>query len=544
MLVNPVDSLCLAAGNAVQRQGQGSSQAPAGLFQLQPGPVLAPSGVQPSVPSAIARMADAPNPFAALVVGTSAEPPPFAKPMLSGVSAMAGSSTLAPISPRQQAVGSAPAAVAFGSGTVAPAIPNPFARLATSVHAGPLTSAPVSISGSQQAPVPAGAGCSVPDSSTPTSTQAPSPAPAPSTVKAAVKPAAATEGDITASTSAPFHYTTSTPFSTIFPASIFAATASVPSPQGVSQLSNAQASASAMFASASMQHAAVTMRAMVPAKVHVSPTPAAPVPLQSFQVTGASALSAPSGPKAASLSLLPVAAATAAMSAPVPAAAAANMPPASVAAAKPATASVSAAVPAAAASLRPLSAAAAVPAAVANLPPTSVAAAVPAATATLPSQSVAAFAPAVTANLAPLLVAAAVPGAPASLPTPTVTAAVPAAVLAAMPAATGCNRPASKRKWDVMAQPQPDAGTTPAAALQAVASGLAAGSLPVPPLSLVSTAAPPAQSGREPLQSGPFASSSGAAGLVSLPIPGKDPSSLTGMVYARPQVMIAASQQV
>lgn len=464
-----IGCLCLAVGAAVQRQAQDWGAAPVGLLQLHPSPAMAPSRAQPFMHSAD-RMADAANPFVASLL-----PPSSAKPMLSGLSALAGGSTLAPTSPRQQAVGSAAAppelaSVAEGSASVVLALPNPFDGHATPspVRAGHSTAAPVS--DVQQVPFASEVGSdSVTGSLALTPARTRTPASASTIVMPAVTHAA--HEDIpaaAATTAAPVHSSNSM----IPSASTIAAT--VTNAQVALQVSKAINAR----ASASMSTEPAALHADVAAKPLVASAPAPPVELQGVNATGTSALSAPSVPEAASLCPSPVAATPAVGPAPMPAAAAATDIPLASVAAMPAKASVPAFAPPA----------------TANLPTPSAAAAVPAASACLPTVSATASAPAPTANLPPHSVAAA----------------EPATVLAAVPAALTSNRPASKRKWDVMAQPQPDAGTATTAAPHAVAVGTADGSRPLPLVSMLPTDAP-----------GSAANNSAAAGHVQLPNPGE-----------------------
>ena len=522
----------------MQEQGPGQSTAPAPLLQLQlqSASPVGPTKAQPSIPSAIARMADAPNPFRALVTH---EQPPAAKPMFSGLNAVvnpfrspassppglqphtatagastsatasdapnssvalaldtAGPSTAAPISSSQQALAStAPGGGASASPSV---VGNPFARM-TSAGAGNSTAAHVGPN--QQVPALAGMGSSVPGNSTPT----PTPTPATTPVVGAVASPVVRQHDkvASASTAAAAHGQCNIAVSTT-PAALATA-------QEASRISNpAQAETATASTSAALPSlASAAVPSAATATLQMVSTPASPPGVQSFKPLGASAPSASSVPSAATVPLasitasvptsaadLPTTSATAAM--PV-----ANLPPAPRAAA----------VPAAAANLPTASTAAAVSAAVASRTPALIAAAMPAAAANLPRASTAAAGPAT--SVLPALTATAVPAAPVSL--------TQASTSAAVPAAAAGSRSASKRKWDVMAQLQPDAATdvaATAAAPHAVASGIADGGLPPPSVPLLPTGFS-IQSRQDTLVTGTqLPISSGAAGAVQFPIPG------------------------
>ena len=533
----------LTSGSAVQWQEQGPSQdgapAPPGQLQLQSASPVHPTGAQPSLPSAIARMADAPNPFQALV---TAEQPSAAKPMFAGLNAIvnpfqspssspprpqshtataglgasapasdapnssvmhplvnADTSRVAPITLFQQAPASASLAVAGGASASASHVQNPVAAIPALVGAGSCTAAPVSTS--QQGSVSAATGSSIPGSSTPACTPAATP------VISTVALPVVGQND----TAAPTSMAAAAHSKGSMSVSMAPATAQESSRTSASAQAEV-ATASAAAALPSLASAAVPSAAA--ANLQRVSFPAAPLGLQDLNPSGTSASLAPSAPLAAVLPLTSVTAS-------VPATAA-NLP----------TTSFTATVPAAAANLPPLSTAAA-GTAVANLAPASTAAVVPAASANPPPASAAAAGPAT--NPPPVSAAAAGPATnlPASLTTAVVPTA-PASLLlhstaAAVPAAAAGSRPASKRKWDVMVQPQPDGATATsaaaAAASHAVASGIAAGGLPPPPGSLLPTGSI-IQSSHGSLVTGtqPLASST-----IQLPIPGPPPDGLAAV---------------
>ena len=502
----------------MQRQGQapGQDSAPAQpvQLQLQSAPPVDPTVAQLSMPPAAARMADAPNPFRAVV---TAEQPPAAKPMFSGLNAVvnpfrppssspprpqphtataspgasppashapsssvalalvnAEPSRAAPITSRQPASAFASSAAVVGGPFVSVSpVQNPFAAIAAPalVAAGRCTAAPVSRS--QQGSASAATGSSIPGNSTPTST----PATTPVSITAAVPPVGQRDAAAPTSMAAPAHSisTMSASMAPTAPATVQEDSRTSDSFQAEICATTSAAAALPSLASAAVPSAAATTLQMVP-------TAAVPLGLRTFNPSSPSAPSAPSVPSAPVLPL----------------------------------GSVAASVPATAANLPTTSVTANVPAAAANLPPASRAAAVPA------------------ADLPPSSTAAALPAAPASL--------LQASTADAMPASI---RPASKRKWDVMAQSQPDgvAATSAAAATtsHAVASGTAAGGIPPPPVSLLPSGCT-AQAGHNTLVTGtqPPVSSS-AAGPAQLPILGPPLNGLaavgvsqTGLASAAP----------
>ena len=555
VLVSSTSRPVFASGAAVQRQEQGPGQSsappPPAQLQLQSASPMNPARAQPSMPSAIAHMAGAPNPFRAVV---TSEQPPAAKPMFSGLNAIvnpfrspsssppgppphdatAGAGTSSPASkaphpfagltfgtaepstaaaagPNQRASASGAAAVG-GASASASDVPNPFAAFPAFalVGAGRRTAAPV-ISSQQVSALPA-TGSSLPGSSTPTSTPAATPV-----ISTVASPVIGPHDTVAPTlTAAAAHSRSSIPIS-MAPAALATA-------QEASRASNpAQAETATAFVAAAVPSlASAAVPSAAAATLQMVSTPAAPLGLQSFkgfELSRASTPSVPSVPSAAALPLASITASvpttaasllTTSVTAAVPAAAA-NLSTPSVTAAMPAAAaklstlSVTAAVPALAAKLPTLPVRAAVPAAAADLPPASRAAALPAAAVHLPPASTAAAGPAAFASLLQASTAAAkrppastATAAPAANPPPSLTtAAVPAApasllqasAAAPVPAAAAGSRPASKRKWDVMAQPQPDAATATtavAAAPHAAASGIAGG-LPPPPASLLPT---------------------------------------------------------
>ena len=537
----------LIAGSAVQWQEQGPSQegAPAlpDQLQSQSASPLHPTGVQSSLPSAIARMADAPNPFQALV---TAEQPSAAKPMFAGLNAIvnpfqspssspprpqshtataglgasapasdapnssvadplvnADTSRVAPITLFQQALASASLAVAGGASASASHVQNPVAAIpAPALHgAGSCTGAPVSPN--QHGSASAATGSSIPGSSTPACIPAATPV-----ISTVALPVVGRHNAAAPTSMAAAAHSKSSMSVSMAPAAHLTAQES----SRTSDSAQAEvATASAASALPSLASAAVPSAAA--ANLQRVFFPAAPLGLQGLNPSGASAPLAPSAPLAAVLPMTSVTASVPATAANLPTTTitatvpAANLPPSSRAAAG-----------TAAANLAPASTAAVVPAASANSPPASAAAAGPATKP--PPASAAAAGPAT--NLPASLTAAVVPAAPASL--------LLHSTAAAVPAAAAGSRPASKRKWDVMAQPPPDGATATsaaaaAAASHAVASGIAAGGLPPPPGSLL-PAGSTIKSSHGSLVTG---TQPPASSTIQLPTPGPPPDGLAAV---------------
>ena len=580
----------------MQTQGHHQGSAPAVPLQLQSASPTHPTGAQPSMPSAIVCMADAPNPFRALV---SAEAPLSAKPMFAGLNAVVNpfrSPPSSPPHPQSHAAtagaaaaasdalnpASAPAVVGTGRFTaavinpspqvsasaaigsdIAPsitALPNPFAKLATPALVGAGHSSATLISPSQQVSTSAAAAAAGSDTSAP-ATALPNPS-----AKLAVPALFAAER----STAAPIN-----PSPQVSASAAVASDMSPPataSPNPFAKLAAPALVGAGLSSAAPVSHSQQASAA-VGSSLPGSPTPAATTvraaaasPAGQDDRTASTAVPAPAhNTDSIPFSMTPAASAAPAIVAAAQAAPQIRNPVQAEAATASASALPSTAVPSAAEaslqvgpSLAPAPGLPSFKPTAASAPPipaaislqlaavaASVAAAVTAAAANRPLASVAAAVP---------LAAAAVPTAAANLPLASVSAAVPAtaatlppaSVPAAVPAAAAGNRPASKRKWDVMAQPQPDAATATAAAAapHAVTSGIAAASHP-PPLVALFPKEPTAQARHKPLESGaePLASS-GATGPVQLPIPGPPQASQAAMGVSLTSLVSAAALPV